>query len=255
MPLEFKTGKATTGQARVLVTENFLTDASIILCLFAFLSFFYAPSWSNCFHPFSCSLCNMYSYSVNTQSAMEHNAQVMLYTLLMSDRFVQSSSLLYMLISNIKKNKKSVLVHINALFLVFHLYTDIMRISILASCTISIQTRHRYNRMVSIFVLPLFHVVEQITSLQGVVVRRSDLVGLLMRRNELADSILKASTTQRLPPMLKVFPKWSLPYKYILIVIMCLNKLLLLHMQNPNMCRGCRHLNVCTVYHKVFFSL
>lgn len=44
MPLEFKTGKATTGQARVLVTENFLTDASIILCLFAFLSFFYAPS-------------------------------------------------------------------------------------------------------------------------------------------------------------------------------------------------------------------
>ncbi|KAL8105137.1 DNA replication ATP-dependent helicase/nuclease JHS1 [Apium graveolens] len=108
MPLEFKTGKATTGQA-----------------------------------------------------AMEHNAQVMLYTLLMSDRYHEN---------------------IDSGFL-YYLHTD--------------QT-------------------------QGVVVRRSDLVGLLMRRNELADSILKASTTQRLPPMLK----------------------------NPNICRGCRHLNVCTVYHK-----
>ncbi|KAL1802450.1 hypothetical protein ACET3Z_031097 [Daucus carota] len=108
MPLEFKTGKATTGQ-----------------------------------------------------TAMEHNAQVMLYTLLMSDRYDES---------------------VDSGFL-YYLHTD--------------QT-------------------------QGVVVRRSDLVGLIMRRNELADSILKATTTQRLPPMLK----------------------------NPNMCKSCRHLNVCTVYHK-----
>ncbi|CAB4269340.1 unnamed protein product [Prunus armeniaca] len=57
---------------------------------------------------------------------------------------------------------------------------------------------------------------------QGVAVRRSDLVGIIMRRNELANDILKASRTQVLPPMLK----------------------------SQSMCRGCRHLNVCTIYHK-----
>ncbi|KAJ4958932.1 hypothetical protein NE237_026043 [Protea cynaroides] len=108
MPLEFKTGKATTGQ-----------------------------------------------------SAMEHCAQVILYTLLMSERYLE---------------------HIDS-GLLYYLHTD--------------QT-------------------------QGVSVRRSDLVGLIMRRNELAKDILKAATSQQLPPML----------------------------QNPNMCKGCRHLNVCTIYHK-----
>ena len=39
---------------------------------------------------------------------------------------------------------------------------------------------------------------------KGIVVRRSDLVGLIMRRNELANDILKASTTQQLPPMTRV---------------------------------------------------
>ncbi|BFG21385.1 hypothetical protein CerSpe_076590 [Prunus speciosa] len=57
---------------------------------------------------------------------------------------------------------------------------------------------------------------------QGVAVRRSDLVGIIMRRNELANDILKASRTQLLPPMLK----------------------------SQSICRGCRHLNVCTIYHK-----
>ncbi|BBG97197.1 DNA replication helicase, putative [Prunus dulcis] len=57
---------------------------------------------------------------------------------------------------------------------------------------------------------------------QGVAVRRSDLVGIIMRRNELANDVLKASRTQVLPPMLK----------------------------SQSMCRGCRHLNVCTIYHK-----
>ncbi|PWA69914.1 DNA replication helicase [Artemisia annua] len=108
MPFEFKTGKATTGQA-----------------------------------------------------AMEHSAQVMLYTLLMSERY--------------KKNIDY--------GLLYYLHTD--------------QT-------------------------QGIAVRRSDLVGLIMRRNELASDILKASMTQQLPPMSQV----------------------------PNMCKSCRHLNACTVYHK-----
>ncbi|KAL0547963.1 hypothetical protein IC582_012402 [Cucumis melo] len=58
---------------------------------------------------------------------------------------------------------------------------------------------------------------------QGIRVQRSDLVGLIMRRNELANNILKASTAQLLPPML----------------------------QNPNVCKGCRHLDVCTIYHKM----
>ncbi|GFZ00758.1 DNA replication helicase [Actinidia rufa] len=108
MPLEFKTGKATSGQA-----------------------------------------------------TMEHSAQVMLYTLLMSERYLKTidSGLLY------------------------YLHTD--------------QT-------------------------QGIVVRRSDLVGLITRRNELASDIRKASTSQQLPPML----------------------------QSPNVCRSCRHLNACMVYHK-----
>ncbi|KAF5744240.1 DNA replication ATP-dependent helicase/nuclease DNA2 isoform X3 [Tripterygium wilfordii] len=57
---------------------------------------------------------------------------------------------------------------------------------------------------------------------QGIKVRRSDLVGLIMSRNELANDILKASTTQELPPMLQI----------------------------PNMCKSCRHLDVCSIYHK-----
>uniref|UniRef100_A0A5B7AJ85 DNA helicase n=2 Tax=Davidia involucrata TaxID=16924 RepID=A0A5B7AJ85_DAVIN len=101
--------------------------------------------------------------ATNGQSAMEHSAQVMLYTLLMSERYLKTidSGLLY------------------------YLHTD--------------QT-------------------------QGIVVQRSDMVGLIMRRNELANDILKASTTQQLPSML----------------------------QSPSMCKGCRHLNVCTIYHKAY---
>lgn len=41
--------------------------------------------------------------------------------------------------------------------------------------------------------------------MKGISVRRSDLIGLIMRRNELANDLLKASTTQQLPPMLQVF--------------------------------------------------
>ncbi|GKD21897.1 DNA replication ATP-dependent helicase/nuclease DNA2, partial [Tanacetum coccineum] len=99
--------------------------------------------------------------ATNGQAAMEHSAQVMLYTLLMSERY--------------KKNIDY--------GLLYYLHTD--------------QT-------------------------QGITVRRSDLVGLIMRRNELASDILKASMTQQLPPMSQV----------------------------PNMCKSCRHLNACTVYHK-----
>ncbi|XP_020538539.1 DNA replication ATP-dependent helicase/nuclease JHS1 isoform X2 [Jatropha curcas] len=58
---------------------------------------------------------------------------------------------------------------------------------------------------------------------KGIVVRRSDVVGLIMRRNELAHDILKASKMQQLPQMLR----------------------------SPSMCRSCRHLNACTIYHKV----
>ncbi|CAH1416109.1 unnamed protein product [Lactuca virosa] len=99
--------------------------------------------------------------ATNGQAAMEHSAQVMLYTLLMSERY--------------KKNIDH--------GLLYYLHTD--------------QT-------------------------QGIAVKRSDLVGLIMRRNELASDILKASMVQQLPPMLQV----------------------------PNMCKSCRHLNACTVYHK-----
>ncbi|OWM91537.1 hypothetical protein CDL15_Pgr024861 [Punica granatum] len=95
------------------------------------------------------------------RSSMEHTAQVILYTLLMSERYLKpiDSGLLYYL-----------------------------------------QSEHT----------------------QGIAVRRSDLVGLIMRRNELANDILKALTAQQLPPML----------------------------QSPSKCKGCRHLNVCTIYHK-----
>ncbi|KAI3764734.1 hypothetical protein L2E82_14747 [Cichorium intybus] len=99
--------------------------------------------------------------ATNGQAAMEHCAQVMLYTLLMSERY-----------------KKKI-----DYGLLYYLHTD--------------QT-------------------------QGITVKRSDLVGLIMRRNELASDILKASMVQQLPPMLQV----------------------------PNMCKSCRHLNACTVYHK-----
>ncbi|MED6209254.1 hypothetical protein PIB30_053003 [Stylosanthes scabra] len=96
-----------------------------------------------------------------SQSSAEHNAQVILYTLLMSERYQ----------NNIDSG------------LLYYLQSD--------------QT-------------------------QGIVAQRSDLVGLIMRRNELASDILKALTLQQLPPML----------------------------QSPGICRGCRHLNVCSIYHK-----
>ncbi|KAH7525256.1 hypothetical protein FEM48_Zijuj06G0205800 [Ziziphus jujuba var. spinosa] len=97
----------------------------------------------------------------NGQSSTEHSAQVILYTLLMSERYLKDIDC----------------------GLLYYLQSD--------------QT-------------------------QGIVVRRSDLIGLVMRRNELASDILKASTKQLLPPML----------------------------QSLSMCKGCRHLNVCTIYHK-----
>ncbi|XP_010532178.1 PREDICTED: DNA replication ATP-dependent helicase/nuclease DNA2-like [Tarenaya hassleriana] len=96
------------------------------------------------------------------QSSMEHCAQVILYTLLMSERYLK---------------------HIDN-GLLYYLQAD--------------QTH-------------------------GIAVQRSDLVGLIMRRNELANDILKASKTQQFPPMLR----------------------------NLNMCQGCRHLDSCTIYHKV----
>ncbi|GMJ09463.1 jing he sheng 1, embryo defective 2411 [Hibiscus trionum] len=99
----------------------------------------------------------------NGQASVEHCAQVILYTLLMSERYLK---------------------HIDS-GLLYYLQSD--------------QT-------------------------QGIVVRRSDLVGLIMRRNELANDLLKALTTQQLPPMLQI----------------------------PSMCKGCRHLDVCTLYHKAF---
>ncbi|XP_062097786.1 DNA replication ATP-dependent helicase/nuclease JHS1 [Humulus lupulus] len=98
----------------------------------------------------------------NGQSSTEHSAQVILYTLLMSERYQK---------------------HIDS-GLLYYLQSD--------------QT-------------------------QGISVRRSDLIGLIMRRNDLATDILKALTTQVLPPML----------------------------QSLNMCKGCRHLYGCTIYHKV----
>ncbi|KAM0935396.1 putative DNA helicase [Dioscorea sansibarensis] len=96
------------------------------------------------------------------QSAMEHSAQVILYTVLMSERYSKED--------------------INS-GLLYYLYTD--------------QTH-------------------------GIEVQRSDLVGLIMRRNELATDILKASSLQRFPPMLK----------------------------NPILCKGCRQLSSCMIYHK-----
>ncbi|XP_027113474.2 DNA replication ATP-dependent helicase/nuclease JHS1-like [Coffea arabica] len=97
------------------------------------------------------------------QTAMEHNAQVMLYTLLMSERYQK----------DINQG------------LLYYLHID--------------QTR-------------------------GISVQRSDLVGLIIRRNDLAHDLLKALTTQELPAM----------------------------QQSINMCRGCRHLDVCTIYHKAY---
>ncbi|WJX81359.1 DNA helicase [Trifolium repens] len=99
--------------------------------------------------------------SPSSQTSVEHNAQVILYTLLMSERYQKTidSGLLY------------------------YLQTD--------------QTH-------------------------GITVQRSDIVGLIIRRNELASDILKALVLQQLPPVL----------------------------QSPSMCRGCRHLNVCSIYHK-----
>lgn len=41
-------------------------------------------------------------------------------------------------------------------------------------------------------------------AIQGVGVRHADLAGIMIRRNDLATNLLSASSTQLLPPMLKV---------------------------------------------------
>ncbi|GAB4862029.1 hypothetical protein Ancab_037283 [Ancistrocladus abbreviatus] len=146
MPLEFKTGKA--GQASLCQIRLFLGKPSWLVCMPSDI-----PAVS----------LNIITFHILNivQSAMEHTAQVILYTLLMSERYLENidSGLLYYL-----------------------------------------QTDHT----------------------QGTLVQRSDVVGLLMRRNELARDITRASMVQQLPPMLR----------------------------SPNMCKSCRHLNVCTIYHK-----
>ncbi|PKA53054.1 DNA replication ATP-dependent helicase Dna2 [Apostasia shenzhenica] len=98
------------------------------------------------------------------QTAMEHCAQVILYTILLSERYLNNG--------------------VNS-GLLYYLHAD---------------------------------------ETKGIKVQRSDLVGLIMRRNELASDVVRATTTQLLPPML----------------------------QNLSVCKGCRHLNACTIYHKAF---
>ncbi|XP_073037531.1 DNA replication ATP-dependent helicase/nuclease JHS1 isoform X4 [Primulina eburnea] len=84
----------------------------------------------------------------------------------------------------------------------------------------SLLMSERYQRNVEYGLLYYLHTDQT----QGIFVRRSDLTGLIMRRNELANDIRKASSTQQLPPM----------------------------SQSPNICKGCRHLSACTVYHKAY---
>lgn len=84
----------------------------------------------------------------------------------------------------------------------------------------SLLMSERYQKNVEYGLLYYLHTDQT----QGIFVRRSDLIGLIMRRNELANDICKASTTQQLPPM----------------------------SQSPNICKGCRHLSACTVYHKAY---
>ncbi|XP_073140812.1 DNA replication ATP-dependent helicase/nuclease JHS1 isoform X2 [Henckelia pumila] len=84
----------------------------------------------------------------------------------------------------------------------------------------SLLMSERYQKDVKYGLLYYLHTDQT----QGIFVRRSDLIGLIMRRNELANDIRKASTTQQLPPML----------------------------QSPNICKGCRHLSSCTIYHKAY---
>ena len=86
--------------------------------------------------------------------------------------------------------------------------------------------------------------------IKGIVVQRSDLVGLIMRRNELASDILKALTLQQLPPMLQVctFPFCYIMYLQLMGLVF---HTFIFELQSPSICRGCRHVNVCSIYHKV----
>lgn len=76
MPLEFKTGKGTSGQASLFAMRNHI-EAELI-------------EFSLC-----CTMIDFFVYTLKVlQTAMEHGAQVMLYTLLMSERFVLCTILL-----------------------------------------------------------------------------------------------------------------------------------------------------------------
>jgi DNA replication ATP-dependent helicase Dna2 len=158
MPLELKTGKGTTGQVEqriLLFLAHFLLRfCRVVVCrLFVSISKLIREMGI---------VMGLWKSRGCMQAALEHRAQVILYTLLMSDRYMQDVGA----------------------GLLFYLHTN--------------QT-------------------------QGVGVRHADLAGIMIRRNDLATNLLSASSTQLLPPMLK----------------------------NEHICRSCRHLDVCTVYHKV----
>ncbi|MQL88220.1 hypothetical protein Taro_020775 [Colocasia esculenta] len=131
IPLELKTGKGTSGQVS--------------------FSFFLVEGMDGSLRP-----------SLLETAAMEHRAQVILYTLLMSERCGNDWLLSHSLFRYLNRGIDS--------GLIYYLHTN--------------QT-------------------------QGIKVQRSDLVGIIMRRNELATDILKASTSQCLPPML-----WVLVHLY-----------------------------------------
>ncbi|KAL6574495.1 hypothetical protein OROMI_011780 [Orobanche minor] len=73
-----------------------------------------------------------------------------------------------------------------------------------------------------------------------------------MCRNELANYLLKASKTQQLPPMLRVFAPATILISEEIFTSKCNFLSSPFYAEAKYVCRSCRHLSVCSIYHKAY---
>lgn len=131
---------------------------------------------------------------------MEHCAQVILYTLLMSERCLCATFLSCLA-------GKRTAVNIFRLYLTFSTLQVPEAYWPWPSVLSTVRSDSGKSKILCAFVwshIGNLEVNELWMFVKGISVQRSDLVGLIIRRNELANDILVASTTQQLPPMLQV---------------------------------------------------
>lgn len=115
MPLEFKTGKGTSGQVCLLPTPL----CKRVVCFLVW------PHFTGCSLTDIFFTVILFSHCFMVQAAMEHSAQVMLYTLLMSERCVISKIFLHTYIFTANWfNDFSVCICKSSLFILFQIHDE-----------------------------------------------------------------------------------------------------------------------------------